>query len=282
MNICHVCTWNDDRATFRYRVGIPAPELWTLGHAVHVNDAPMEGATNVWHKHGKYLPWDLFEPGRDAFDVTDDHFAGDKRKHYTDICEKARIVTTSSPAMADRIKVETGRDALYIPDALEFPIIAHEWHGGRSCMWFGHGANFATLASVKIDCPLEIVTNCSRPGSRTNVRMTPWSHNAMLRAFKRHDIVIIPQGKDAKSQAKGNNRAVNALAQGKFVVAHPTPSHKELEDFIYVTDDILEGIQWGRAHPENVAVMVAAGQVYAAWRYSASASASAWADALEN
>jgi len=281
--INHVCTMNEERATWRYRVAIPAPAIQALGHEVWTDDKPRDGAVNVWHKHGKYLPWDRFEGG--VFDVTDDHFNNERREHYIKHCKAARVVTTSSHAMADRIAEETGVDAVYIPDAYEFPHRPHEWHGGQSVMWFGHGSNFDTLRNVQLDCPLEVVTNCTHPGGDGNVRMTPWSHETMLRAFSRHDIVIIPQFMDrAKESAKGNNRAVNALRQGKVVIASDIPSHRELDDYIYIVrgqETFLDGIQWARANPDAAATMVAAGQAYVQRWYSPEEAASRWVEALE-
>jgi hypothetical protein len=192
----------------------------------------------------------------------------------------ATAVTASSPWLAEFIEEKTGVVAKYIPDPYEFPERPFEWHGGGSVLWFGSNPNFHTLKGVELDCQLEIITGCNEPGSKVNVRMTPYSRQAMLLGFERNDIVIIPVAKLARKYVNNANRAVNALRQGKFIVAHDIPAHRELQDFIYIADEMLEGIQWARAHPAAAKAMVDAGQDYIAERFSPAKAAAGWRDVI--
>jgi hypothetical protein len=277
MDVVHITAFNEDRASFRYRVLIPGAQLHELwGWNIGVADTPEEGAVNIFHKHGKAHKAD---GGRYIFDVCDNHFATEHREHYVAMCQGAEVVVACTPTMAEQIHAETGMRAEVIPDPFEFPERGFEWYGGESVLWYGHGSNFRTLQDVPLDCAIEMITNAARPGARVNARITPWSREAMLEAFDRHDTVIIPQFQDAKSRSKGNNRAVNALRQGKFVVASDIPSYRELSDYIYI-GEIMDGVRWGRQNPDAVAAMVAAGQAYVANQYSPARIAGLWADII--
>jgi hypothetical protein len=272
-------------ASTRYRAMIPGAELVRAGHDVSLGETPQPGAINVFHKaFDESFPAWLREFGG-VFDVTDFHFANHLGDRYLACCDAADMVTCSSRRLVELIADRTGRSPIFIPDPYEFPERRHEWRGGARVLWFGHEVNFRTLSGVELDCHLEVITGCKEPTSKPNVRMTPYSHAAMLEGFERADIVILPQDPDdPKASAKGANRAVNALRQGKFVVASPIPAYRELEDFIYLSDDatdMLTGIRWGRAHPEAVAAMVDAGQAYIERHYSPAVAAQQWLGALE-
>ena len=104
----------------------------------------------------------------------------------------------------------------------------------------------------------------------------------MYQAMARHDTVIVPRESGAKQKAKGNNRLVNALRQGKYVVASDIPSHQELGTVIKIEESMLNGIHWGRAHPDEVADMVSQGQRYVAKRYSPERIATHWDEVFQS
>lgn len=282
MRIHHVTADLDGKlASTRYRALLPGAMLSQRDHDVSIGETPEPGAINVYHKaFDESFPAWIREFGG-VFDITDFHFdnpqIGDR---YLACCDAADVVTCSSVKLAELVAARTGRRTVYIPDPYEFPERAHTWDGGARVLWFGHEVNFNTLRGVELDCPLEIVTGCKEPGGKVNVRMTPYSHQAMLEAFERADIVILPQDvDDPKAAAKGANRAVNALRQGKFVVASPIPAYRELEDFVFLSHgsrDMLDGIRWARSHPQSVAAMVEAGQQYIAEHYSPEVVADRW------
>lgn len=280
----------ESSASYRYRTVIPGVELTRLGHEVIITPEPVSGAVHVYHKYhldeDQHLA-ELLPLTGGVYDITDDHFDQPLRdigRLYRRMAAQATALTCSSEALAARILGVTGRNAVVIPDPYEYPEAPHTWRGGFRILWYGHPLNFATLRNVELDGPLEIITEC-KPGGHTNVIMTPWSHETMLRGFERADVVILPQLDDPKSQAKSPNRLVNALRQGRFVVASRTPAYQEFEDYVYLTDDrergMMEGVQWARAHPEAVSAMVTAGQAYVAERYSPARVAQQWLTVLE-
>jgi len=68
----------------------------------------------------------------------------------------------------------------------------------------------------------------------------PWSLDYMTSAFEACDAVIIPQlAEDTRKRAKSNNRLVDALQAGRFVVAHAIPSYTELRDYCWLASQSL-------------------------------------------
>lgn len=264
-------------ASTRYRILIPGGQLVGDGHEIQIDSKADPSSINVWHKSGG--DEEIAELGKHGgiFDITDGHFdtpqLGD---WYYNMSRTATAVTCSSPWLAEFIEDHTGVPATYVPDPYEFPERPFSWSGGGSVMWFGSLPNIQSLRGIELDCPLEVITGVPKPDSKVNVRFTPYSRETMLDGFAKHDIVMIPVTKLARKYVNNANRAVNALRQGKFVVAHDIPAHRELEDYIYVTDTILEGVQWARAHPASAKAMVDAGQEYIREKFSPRVAADEW------
>lgn len=282
MKICHITHDMPSRASYRYRVFLPGAVLEMQGHEVGVALEPEPDAVNIWHKHGKIIDPEAIAHHLSIVDVTDDHFDSERGSQYREAISAAKLVTCSSRGLVPRIKAETGRHAIYIADPYEFEEAPFVWQNIRSVLWYGHGSNFFTLRDQPLDCLLEVVTQCRAGGDGVKVRFTPWSLPAMLQAFARHDTVIVPRGADDKQRAKGNNRLVNALRRGKFVVASDIPSHRELESVVHISDSMLAGIQWGRENPGEVATMVERGQKYVSTRYSPERIAAHWLEVCKH
>jgi hypothetical protein len=284
MKICHVTPDQEGvLASTRYRILIPGAELAKAGHEVWVDSRPSTTADlNVWHKHGNIAFIDQLQAFGGVFDITDGHFdTPELGDYYYNMARSATAVTCSSPWLAEFIGDHTGVSATYVPDPYEFPERPVDWQGGLSALWYGSRPNFRTLEGIELDCPLEMITAAPEPVAKVNVRLTPYTREAMLDGFSRHDIVIIPVAKLARKYVNNANRAVNALRQGKFVVAHDIPAHRELEDFLYIADRMLDGIEWARAHPASVKAMIEAGQDYIRDRFSPAAAAAGWRSVFE-
>jgi hypothetical protein len=95
-------------------------------------------------------------------------------------------------------------------------------------------------------------------------------------------VVLLPQlVDDPKKRAKSNNRLVDSLHAGRFVIAHPLPSYEELKEYAWVGDSISEGLRWLLRHPDEALSRLRAGQEYVAKHHSLEALADFWAKALE-
>ena len=102
-------------------------------------------------------------------------------------------------------------------------------------LWYGHYSNFKHLEKIKppADAVLEIVTS---PGQH---QYKVWSPEVMKDAYEWCDLVIVP----ADSPLKSPNRQIEAIRQGRFVVASDLPQHRPTGTYC---GDINEGIEWYR------------------------------------
>jgi hypothetical protein len=168
-------------------------------------------------------------------------------------------------------------------------------------LWFGHPTNVPSLVHVlpelerfaeHVPVWLECVTQRGAPvdaraaatSSSTPLRITvsPWSLEYMSSAFEACDAVLLPQSaEDPAKRAKSNNRMVDALQAGRFVIAHPIPSYEELRDYSWVGESITLGLDWLIRHPAAALRKIVAGQQYLAKYHSLEALTAFWLRALE-
>lgn len=113
------------------------------------------------------------------------------------------------------------------------------------------------------------------------VRIAPWSMPALETALAACDAAIMPFLPDAETSLnKSNNRAVQALYAGRYVLANPIPSYRELAAYCYVGDSIAAGLRAALDDPADVVKCVRAGQERVASAYSAEAIGRRWHEIL--
>lgn len=279
MNINHVLVFDENVASTRYRAIIPGAALTKRGHSVTINDAPIEDAVNVYHKHFRpKLEQDFILDRPGVFDMTDNHFVTEHADHYRCMIKRATKVTCSSESLAELIKAETDKDATSIADPFEFPEMPPHFENGRKLLWYGHPSNIPSLFGIQFDCELEVVTK-TKGEINPAVRVTPYTRANLIEAAERSDVCIIPFRDTEKDSMKSANRAINAIRLGLFVSASEIPSYRELKDFIWL-GDIMEGVRWARGHRDEVLAMITAGQEYIAKNFSPEAIAEHWENAL--
>lgn len=251
-------------ASGRYRVQKPAQYLYANGFD-HGNDVLIISKhcwpENPISKYKKYI-----------FDVCDDHFHTEHENHYREHCEKAALVTCNSDVMSEVIKLETGRDAVVIPDPIDME--RKPPHYSESILWFGNKHNFKQVKRVMPDLPDLPIEIVSEP---FNKMVTPWSLESMSEALDRAGVVIIPVDKD--KPAKSANRMIEAINGGCFVVAEPLPCHNEFSDIMFV-GDVGDGVDWYAKNPKEAILRVEAGQKYID-KYSIDNIGPMWAEAIK-
>lgn len=169
-------------------------------------------------------------------------------------------------------------------------------------LWFGSiGQHEAALrAFLKSEAPLiaatrpaELLILCEPldPADRASlerapcegfaVRVAPWSMPAVEAALAACDAAIMPFLPDPETALnKSNNRAVQALHAGRYVLANPIPSYQELADYCYVGDSIAAGLRAALDDPASVVKRVRSGQERVENDYSAEAIGRRWAEIL--
>lgn len=243
-------------ASFRYRVMIPARELRRMGFETTYG----VGDVTLFTKH-----WDAAEAdvakrladngGRVVFDICDDHFRTEHRAHYLRMCEIAHAITCSTPYLADRIREETGREATPITDPYEYPLAAPRLRSGSALklLWYGHSSNRASWEKLRglVDRKL-LVCSDLRPDFECLFAL--WNREMMAPMFHWSDVVVLPVADTEKARGKSPNRLVEAVRQGRFVVANPIPSYEGYG--MWLGEDIREGLAWVDANPEMAIVRV--------------------------
>lgn len=112
-------------------------------------------------------------------------------------------------------------------------------------------------------------------------RFVPWTLEATWRAIDACDFVLLPNDAQAAwSRGKSHNRLVEAIRGGRFAVASPIPSYRELEQFAWVGDSLAEGIRWALAHPRDAECRILAGQAAIETRFSPEAVGARWCQVL--
>jgi hypothetical protein len=116
---------------------------------------------------------------------------------------------------------------------------------------------------------------------RFAIAFTEWSPQACARAVDEATFVLLPQDPgDRWGSVKSHNRLVEALRGGRLALASPIPSYVEMKDFAWVDDDLIGGIEWALAHPEEALERIRRGQAYVAKRFAPDAVARKWMEAI--
>lgn len=250
------------QASYRYRAKVPCDYL-----GGELNDLTAD--TLIFTKPQAHELMDMARAkARGAWvvvDFCDDHFDW---PHYEEALRLADAVTCPTQAMQARIK-ELGKEATVVPDAFHSnEVLPH--CNGINLLWFGHLVNRESLVRIMPEIseyPLRVVSNFE--GS------IPWSEQVMTREFIMADIVIIP----ATEKYKSNNRALESIRNGCFVVAEPHPSLMEIPG-IWI-GNIKEGIEWTRQNLPEARNRTRIAQYHVAKQYSPQTITFAWKNAIK-
>lgn len=241
-------------ASSRLRAAIPQRELAKLG---------MSKGSDIL-VYGKHLvPMQVAKRyQKRVFDICDDHFGDQFAAYYLEHATKADLVTCNSEAMKDIIRQHTGRIATVIPDPYESD--EREPGIGNGLLWFGHQSNLPDLHPY-LDLKPEILTG------------NDWSRDRQLAALEKCEAVIIPTG---KSMAKSANRLIEAVMNGRFVVANWLPAYDEFKPWMWV-GDIRDGVDWVSHYPKEAVKRVGFCQEYIRDKYSPETIGKQWYEALK-
>lgn len=244
-------------ASSRLRALIPQRELAKTG-IERGNDVLIYG------KHILPEEW-LRGFGKRIFDICDDHFhTPGLRDYYLAHAESADAITCNSEVMRQRIKEETGRDAIVVREPYESPERLPSI--GPKLLWFGHASNLPDLNRILplLKYPLLALSN--------HPDCVEWTPQAFSTAITEPCIVIIPTG---KSLAKSENRFVEAVRRGRFVCAEHLPAYEQFDKFMPL-GDIPARIETALEYPEAAKQSILAAQDYIRDRYSPETIAKEW------
>lgn len=212
---------------------------------------------------------------RYILDITDYKFYKEGlKKLYIDGSKHAIAITTTCTYLADVCKELFNRPIHVIEDPTErnekLPNVRKiqktdtlnlVWYGIRDNM---KGVNFnnikQNLQHIHSNIEIKIITNKK---STDPVDWIQWSYEIQNKLVEEADIVLIPTiSNNPVIKSKGNNRPIDAIRQGKFVVSGSLiPSYCELDNFMFV-GDLQEGVKYFLNNRKQVKRMIAEGQTY--------------------
>lgn len=244
-----------DIASSRLRAEIPQRELEKLGikrgrdilvYSKHV--VQMQTAMNF---------------GKRVFDICDDHFHSIFEQYYREHAMVADLITVNTDEMARIVLKETGRIATVIPDPYESEEQPAGY--GEGVLWYGHESNLKTIEPYS--------------GLIDRVLTHPeWTREKQLEAIKDCAVVVIPTD---ERKGKSANRLIEAVRNGRFVVAGELPAHDEFKDFMWI-GDIKQGLEWAKNNPEQCIKRVDICQNYIRDKFSPKTIGKQWFKALTN
>lgn len=241
-------------ASSRLRAEIPQRELAKFG----IKRGP---DILVYGKH--VVPMRIVKQfGKCVYDICDDHFHTLHEKYYREHAENADLLTVNSDEMARIVLAETGRTATVIPDPWESEERPAAY--GEGVLWYGHESNLRTIAPYR-DCIDEILT------------APDWTRDRQLHAISQCAIVLIPTD---NRKGKSANRLIEAVRNGRFVVAGELPAHDEFSEWMWI-GDIREGLAWAKEHQAECIERVKLCQDYIRGKFSPERIGMMWLEALQ-
>jgi hypothetical protein len=242
-------------ASSRMRAEIPQQELAKLG---------IQKGTDIL-VYGKHvIPMRIVTKfKKHVYDICDDHFHTEMEDYYREHAKKADMITVNSQAMAEIVLAETGRNAVVIPDPYESEEQPSGY--GQGVLWYGHQSNLKTIEPY-LDCVDMVLT------------YPDWTRDKQIEALKCCAVVVIPM--DSR-KGKSANRLIEAVRNGRFVVAGELPAHDEFKEFMWI-GDIREGLAWAKSHPSECIDRIKACQDHIRGKYSPERIGQMWLEALKS
>ncbi len=227
-------------ASYRYRCEIPMIHLARMGEKVGLG----AGEVTIFAKH--FDPKDLDvatrlkkDGKRVIYDVCDDHFNNEYGPHYRGMCAIADVIVCPTDHMADRVLEETGKEAVVIPDPYEFPCMLPSMpNKGLNVLWYG-----MDVEELKSALPISGNLLAVTLEGKGHVI---WTKENMLHAYAWADVVILP---GATKPTRSANRMVEAIRQGKFVIAdNSVAAYRGYGMFL---GPVEHGLEWVRSNVEE-------------------------------
>jgi len=314
----HQGALSSDLASTRYRVIKPAKVLEQHGWKSQiVNEAaskelgqwgiepPQAGDTlivsKVFSEHALSLAHDAKNRGANVVvDLCDNHLKHPQRGALQKaLLDMSDLIVTSTQALNEAL-AQVGKQAdAVISDPVEFKRGEIKFAPSKvlKLLWFGHAVNIDTLiqtmpalANLAQTKPLQLNVVTTLPNGQQDlekiiptglsVTYTPWSVSTTEAAISECDMVIIPTLQSDLKNAKSPNRLLEPLWAGRMVVAGRLPAYLHFADSAWVGRDIVEGIQWCLANPQEVKARIAQGQADIENYFTQQAIGRQWEDLL--
>jgi len=152
-------------------------------------------------------------------------------------------------------------------------------------IWYGHASNYSSLEKwfPILKSRVTVVTNAQV--NHPNVDSVIWKPMVTEKRIMDADIVLIPtEVGDTKASVKSPNRAVDAINAGRFVITDNRDIYGDLEDYIWIADDledVAKGVEFWKNNPEKVVDMISKGQEFIHGEYGNEVIIDTWLHVFE-
>lgn len=266
--------------SYRSRAAIPSANIKVSTVTHDIKDATKKDVVVLGKKHtledAEYLKSKNI---KFIVDIADDKFK--LFKHWYQTIPMANAVVTTCEYLRDIILEETGCKSIVIPDPTERPRMPPKFEKKErlNILFYGSSGNFAKIDWYSVmetlngiyPNDLKILTNKPEhppkgwKGLKTNVyhlseeqiskqvstanyiyqNLTyDWTFELQEVLVNQADIILLPTHWDRESMCKGNNRPIDAIQMGKFVLTNPgIPSYEKIREHMWC-GYIGEGFKW--------------------------------------
>ena len=254
------------------------------------------------------------------FDISDNKWPLlQKQLNYTS--KRAKVITTTCLALSNVIRDNTGRKSIVIPDPTEREEeeAKFEVTENNLVVYYGSDGNYKNLDWDSIrdnlnkvhKTNLQIITNIPKQilpakmlpykeayykadkNGKIKIalkiqedfkKLIPWSFEKQAELVRQSSLVLLPTSSKNKNmmKCKGNNRPVDALRMGRFVITSKgVPSYDLLKDFIFV-GNLYEGYKWALNNKEEVLDKIKKGQNFVRENYELDIISKQWKKVYED
>ena len=187
-------------------------------------------------------------------------------KLWSNTNEHAIAITTTCFKLKELIESKTNKPVFVIPDPTEReeePIIFKPNPHRLNAVYYGSYGNLKQIDWGIYDLSKVNLKIISNEGPIF------WDFKIQGEFVRQSDLVLLPVNNDHDmTQYKGNNRPIDALRQGRFVITNAMiPSWQLLQNFIWC-GDINEGIKYAINNPDEVIKKVEEGQKFVRNNYT--------------
>lgn len=224
---------------------------------------------------------------------------------YERVLKDCDAVTVNSERMAELIAPHAIPRPTVIEDAIISPPRdpAFAPHDRLRLLWFGHSRNLPFLVECldslalfakQRRCRLTIVTEDGhgakelarevrrRSMPALDARFIQWSLEATRKALDECDLVLIPSDPSNPIKAgASSNRLAEALNSGRFAIASPLSSYLPFAESAWLGSDMIEGIRWALANPDEALARIRRGQALVTEKLSEQKIAHQWRELFE-
>lgn len=290
----------ESRYSFRSRGFLLIDYMNTIDKNHGVISDIHEADSNSVYMIGKKFSYEVLEilikrKSKFILDISDYKFNKIETKNlYVDACKYASGITTTCSYLANVIEDIVKKDVVVIPDPTERkeeePILYDYskndkinlvWYGARkNLMHLDLDSIYNELQNIDKKINLTIITNKKDEDPDNWIN---WDFEVQGNAVRNCDFVFLPISQKDKHlhfiKSKGNNRPVDALRQGKFVITtDQIPSYKELSDYIYAEQDVYDGISYAINNSVEIFEKIKNGQQFINDNYDPVVVAKKWID----